>query len=101
MAQITCFGEVLMDVFPTHKKIGGAPLNVAVRLQSFGNAIAIISSVGADKKGKKIVDFIQKNNLNCEGLQVDEQLKTGNVKVRKSISSCKKCRCFCFWKFSG
>ncbi|AOW16490.1 carbohydrate kinase [Polaribacter vadi] len=81
MAQITCFGEVLMDVFPTHKKIGGAPLNVAVRLQSFGNAIAIISSVGADKKGKKIVDFIQKNNLNCEGLQVDEQLKTGNVKV--------------------
>ena len=81
MAQITCFGEVLMDVFPTHKKIGGAPLNVAVRLQSFGNAIAIISSVGADKKGKKIVDFIRKNNLNCEGLQVDEQLKTGNVKV--------------------
>ena len=81
MAQITCFGEVLMDVFPTHKKIGGAPLNVAVRLQSFGNAIAIISSVGADKKGNKIVDFIKKNNLNCEGLQVDEQLKTGNVKV--------------------
>ena len=81
MAQITCFGEVLMDVFPTHKKIGGAPLNVAVRLQSFGNAIAMISSVGADKKGNKIVDFIQKNNLNCEGLQVDEQLKTGNVKV--------------------
>ena len=81
MAQITCFGEVLMDVFPTHKKIGGAPLNVAVRLQSFGNTIAIISSVGADKKGNKIVDFIQKNNLNSEGLQVDEQLKTGNVKV--------------------
>jgi len=81
MAHITCFGEVLLDVFPTHKKIGGAPLNVAVRLQSFGNAIAIISSVGADKKGNKIVDFIQKNNLNCEGLQVDEQLKTGNVKV--------------------
>jgi fructokinase len=81
MAQITCFGEVLMDVFPTHKKIGGAPLNVAVRLQSFGNAIAMISSVGADKKGNKIVDFIQKNNLNSEGLQVDEQLKTGNVKV--------------------
>ena len=81
MAHITCFGEVLLDVFPTHKKIGGAPLNVAVRLQSLGNTIAIISSVGADKRGKKIVDFIQKNKLNSEGLQVDEQLKTGNVKV--------------------
>ena len=81
MAHITCFGEVLLDVFPTHKKIGGAPLNVAVRLQSLGNTIAIISSVGADKRGKKIVDFIQKNKLNSEGLQVDDQLKTGNVKV--------------------
>ena len=49
MAHITCFGEVLLDVFPTHKKIGGAPLNVAVRLQSLGNTIAIISSVGVDK----------------------------------------------------
>ncbi len=33
MARIVCFGEVLWDVFPTHKKIGGAPLNVASRLQ--------------------------------------------------------------------
>jgi len=34
MIKATCFGEVLWDVFPTHKKIGGAPLNVAVRLES-------------------------------------------------------------------
>ena len=32
MAKITCFGEVLWDVFKTHEKIGGAPLNVALRL---------------------------------------------------------------------
>jgi fructokinase len=29
---IVCFGEVLYDVFPTHKEIGGALLNVALRL---------------------------------------------------------------------
>ena len=34
MSKIVCFGEVLWDVFPTHKKIGGAPLNVAIRLKS-------------------------------------------------------------------
>jgi fructokinase len=33
---IVCFGEVLYDVFPTHKEIGGAPLNVALRLASLG-----------------------------------------------------------------
>jgi len=37
MSKITCFGEILWDVFPTHKTIGGAPLNVALRLQSFQN----------------------------------------------------------------
>jgi fructokinase len=36
MIKATCFGEVLWDVFPTHKKIGGAPLNV-VRLESMQN----------------------------------------------------------------
>jgi fructokinase len=29
MIKATCFGEVLWDVFPTHKKIGGA---AAVRI---------------------------------------------------------------------
>jgi fructokinase len=35
MSKIVCFGEVLFDVFPTHEKIGGAPLNVANRLSAF------------------------------------------------------------------
>ena len=53
MTKIVCFGEVLWDVFPTHKKIGGAPLNVALRLHSFENDVTIISSVGDDKNGKE------------------------------------------------
>ena len=55
MNKITCFGEVLWDVFPTHKKIGGAPLNVALRLHSFENDVTIISSVGDDKNGKELL----------------------------------------------
>lgn len=81
MANITCFGEVLWDVFPTHKKIGGAPLNVAVRLQSLNNNVTIISSVGADKRGHKIIDFIKDHKINTTELQVDDKLKTGKVTV--------------------
>jgi fructokinase len=44
MSKVVCFGEVLWDVFPTHKTIGGAPLNVALRLHSLNNEVAIISS---------------------------------------------------------
>lgn len=81
MAKITCFGEVLWDVFPTHKKIGGAPLNVAIRLQSLQNNVSIISGVGADENGDKLLKFIKENNVSVDGVQVNNQYKTGVAKV--------------------
>ena len=78
---LVCFGEVLWDVFPTHKKIGGAPLNVALRLQSLDNNVSIISRIGNDKKGHKIEAYINKQGLNTENLQLDKSLKTGKVQV--------------------
>ena len=81
MSNIVCFGEVLWDVFPSHKKIGGAPLNVAIRLQSLDNKVSIISSVGVDEKGDEIINFVKKNSINVDDLQVSKDLKTGKVKV--------------------
>ena len=81
MSKIACFGEVLWDVFPTHKKIGGAPLNVALRLQSLKNEVAIISSVGDDESGKTMLDYISKHGVNTDYVQINTQFKTGKVKV--------------------
>lgn len=81
MLKITCFGEILWDVFPTHKKIGGAPLNVALRLQSFGNNVTMISAVGNDKKGDDLIAFIKESGVNTELIQVNSEYKTGKVKV--------------------
>ncbi|QRM90274.1 carbohydrate kinase [Lacinutrix sp. WUR7] len=81
MKNIVCFGEVLWDVFPTHKKIGGAPLNVALRLQSLGNQVYIISKIGDDANGRKIVFHVIENHLNTENLQIDNTFKTGDVQV--------------------
>ena len=88
MADITCFGEVLLDVFPTHKKIGGAPLNVAVRLKSLENNVYIITRIGSDINGEKIKEFIKENDVNKVALQVDEKLKTGKVKVILDAAGC-------------
>lgn len=82
MTNITCFGEVLWDVFPNVEKIGGAPLNVATRLQSFSsNNVSIISRVGKDTRGDKIVEYLKKHQLNTDCLQVDDKLETGCVDV--------------------
>jgi len=81
MPKVTCFGEVLWDVFPTYKKIGGAPLNVALRLQSFDISTNIISRVGIDRKGKELLDYISKNGLDISLIQIDNTYKTGCVNV--------------------
>jgi len=81
LLRAVCFGEVLWDVFPNHKKIGGAPLNVALRLQSFGVDTTMISSVGNDKNGREIQVYLNKSNLVSSSIQENSLFKTGVVTV--------------------
>ena len=81
MAKVTCFGEVLWDVFPTHKKIGGAPLNVANRLQALGNEVTMISAIGKGENGAKLLNYIKDVGINPGCVQVHDEYKTGKVKV--------------------
>ena len=78
---VVSFGEVLWDLFPTHKKIGGAPLNVALRMNSLGVATTIISRVGADEDGNEIISFINNQDVSSDTIQVGEEYKTGVVNV--------------------
>ena len=79
---VICFGEVLFDVFPTYRQIGGAPLNVALRLASLGFEAQIISKIGNDALGKEILSFIQSNHVSTETIQIDDTLPTGEVLVQ-------------------
>jgi fructokinase len=81
MTRIVCFGEVLWDVFPTQKKIGGAPLNVALRLHSFQNDVTIISSVGDDENGKELLRFIEEQGVYTGNIQINKNYETSKVAV--------------------
>lgn len=81
-SKIVCYGEVLWDVFPTHEKIGGAPLNVAIRLKSLKNEVNIISKIGNDSKGENLVAFIKEKGVGIKGVQIDKHHKTGKVTVK-------------------
>ena len=81
MSKIVCFGEVLWDVFPTHKKIGGAPLNVALRLQSFQNEVALISCLGDDKLGNELLLELQKHRISSLYIQKIKAYKTSTVAI--------------------
>lgn len=79
--RIVCYGEVLWDIFPDYQKIGGAPLNVALRLNSFGNEACMISSVGKDELGDKLLEFVSAHGLDTSMIQKHLQLGTGAVQV--------------------
>ncbi|WP_406843814.1 carbohydrate kinase family protein [Flavobacterium soyae] len=75
------YGEVLWDVFANEKKIGGAPLNVALRMKTLGCEVAMISCVGKDEDGKAIIDQVKSLGLETNAIIQTENFATGLVNV--------------------
>ncbi|MDV6166838.1 carbohydrate kinase [Flavobacterium sp. DG1-102-2] len=75
-----CYGEVLWDIFSSEKKIGGAPLNVALRIKSLGFDSAMISCVGKDEDGHEIITHIAKQGLDTKAISTNAY-PTGVVQV--------------------
>lgn len=75
---------MLWDIFPKGKIAGGAPMNVALHLQHLGLDISMISRLGSDKLGKKLLKFIKNYHLNQDLIQLDTDLPTGTVLVNDS-----------------
>ncbi|GGZ83031.1 carbohydrate kinase family protein [Algibacter mikhailovii] len=82
MSHIVCFGEILWDIFPDTKKIGGAPLNVALRLASFNQRVSMISAVGQDRLGDALITYLKDNQVESECIQQLNTFKTGEVLVK-------------------
>jgi len=77
--QVVCFGEILWDILPNEALPGGAPMNVAYHLKKLGIEPAMITRIGADNWGKKLVDLMEQNNISTEFFQLDDTLETGKV----------------------
>lgn len=81
MAKGICFGEVLWDIFPAESVIGGAPLNVAYRLNKLGTETTIMSAVGSDFLGQGIQQFLKEHRIPA-AIQCNPQHETGQVLVQ-------------------
>lgn len=75
------YGEVLFDVFGTQKKIGGAPLNIALRIKSYQFPVAMISAVGTDENGTELWNYMYDKGINLRAVNRLEQYPTGVVNV--------------------
>lgn len=76
---IVGIGEILWDVFPDGKVLGGAPANFAYHASQFGFNGYAVSAVGDDLSGKEIMTGLSERKLNYLLETVD--FPTGTVKV--------------------
>jgi len=76
-------GEVLFDVFPDGtRRLGGAPFNVAWHLQALGLRPLLVTRVGTDPPGDRIVREMEGWGLDATAVQRDAEYPTGRVEVR-------------------
>ena len=78
---VISFGEILWDVFPTGSVLGGAPFNLAFRINSLGARGIIASRLGRDEPGREAFRQVLSLGLDTSCIQWDEHRPTGTVNV--------------------
>ncbi|MDO1446911.1 carbohydrate kinase [Rhodocytophaga aerolata] len=84
---IICFGETLFDVLPDGAVPGGAPMNVAIHLNYYGHSPVVVSRVGKDAAGTKLLAFLQEKGVSTAYIQQDDTYQTGIVEADVSEST--------------
>lgn len=75
------FGEVLWDVFPEYKALGGAPMNFCAHFSKLGGEGYLISAVGDDELGVEALENIKKFGIPDNYIMINKQKPTGYVSV--------------------
>jgi len=82
MKTVLSFGETLWDLLPTGPALGGAPCNLAYRVNSLGERGVIVTRLGRDDLGRKAFDQIAGLNMETRFIQWDDAHATGTVPVK-------------------
>lgn len=78
---IVALGEVLWDIFPNGRKLGGAPANFAVHCASLGANVGLVSCVGDDDPGRSATEGLRSLGVDVSWVGVAPQRNTGTVQV--------------------
>lgn len=77
-------GEILWDLLPAGRQLGGAPANFACHAQALGGEAYPVSCIGADPLGDEIRTRLGRLGLGTQYLAADPAHSTGTVTVELS-----------------
>ncbi len=80
-SKITAFGEILWDIYPNYKKLGGAPFNFIYHVWKLSGEANFISSVGNDENGKELLNYLNSLDFETKYFTIDDEHPTGVVNV--------------------
>ncbi|MGE9296724.1 MAG: carbohydrate kinase family protein [Puniceicoccales bacterium] len=75
-------GELLWDVYPDYRQVGGAPANFAFHTQQLGAESWPVSCVGQDDDGDELRDHLTEAGVNLRYVQQSPTHATGTVAVQ-------------------
>ncbi len=81
MKKIVAFGEVVWDVLPGGRVLGGTPLNMAFRCNSFGEESVLLSRLGYDNSGNDVLDELERLGISDKNIQIDDEFPTGTINI--------------------
>jgi fructokinase len=79
-------GEVLWDLLPARKALGGAPANFAYMASVLGDQGIVASRIGTDQLGHDACARMRELGLNTTFVQQDEQHGTGTARVSIDVT---------------
>lgn len=87
---VVSIGEVLFDVFPCCRWLGGAPFNFIYHINKLLGQGHFISGVGSDSPGGEILEKMARNNIPLDFVDTDPLHPTGaaTVKVDENGDPC-------------
>ncbi|RLD09637.1 MAG: carbohydrate kinase [Chlamydiae bacterium] len=79
---IVGIGEILWDMLPSGRQLGGAPMNFTYWAKRLGGDAFMVSSIGDDELGEEILSRLKSINLDVKFVQRnDDGYPTGTVDV--------------------
>jgi fructokinase len=79
--KVAGIGELLWDLLPAGKQLGGAPCNFAYHASRAGCESFVVSAIGTDGLGKEILSLFDENALDKSYVQQTSDFPTGTVTV--------------------
>jgi fructokinase len=75
------FGEILWDILPDKKCLGGAPFNCGAHLNRLGFKTTMISALGDDELGREALALVKKEHVSARFINTLSGVSTGFTNV--------------------